>query len=194
MDMIVTKPAAPHREGESDDALMARVAARDTAALKLLADRHAQLPWRIAYRMLADSAEAEDVAQEALLRLWQYADRWQAGGPGVAAWLTRVATNACLDRLRRRRFTSDEAVPERADESALADEAIEEDEVRKAVAECIEALPDRQRAAIVLTYYEERQNKMAAEILAMQLKAFESLLLRARAALRGCVEGKGVAG
>jgi RNA polymerase sigma-70 factor (ECF subfamily) len=144
--------------------------------------------------MLADSAEAEDVAQEALLRLWQYADRWQAGGPGVAAWLTRVATNACLDRLRRRRFTSDEAVPERADESALADEAIEEDEVRKAVAECIEALPDRQRAAIVLTYYEERQNKMAAEILAMQLKAFESLLLRARAALRGCVEGKGVAG
>jgi len=192
--MIVTKPAAPHREGESDDALMARVAARDTAALKLLADRHAQLPWRIAYRMLADSAEAEDVAQEALLRLWQHADRWQAGGPGVAAWLTRVATNACLDRLRRRRFTSDEAVPERADESALADEAIEEDEVRKAVAECIEALPDRQRAAIVLTYYEERQNKMAAEILAMQLKAFESLLLRARAALRGCVEGKGVAG
>jgi RNA polymerase sigma factor (sigma-70 family) len=194
MDMIASKPAAAIMEGESDDALMARVAARETAALKLLADRHAQLPWRIAYRMLADSAEAEDVAQEALLRLWQYAERWQAGGPGVAAWLTRVATNACLDRLRRRRFTSDEAVPERADESALADEAIEEDEVRKAVAECIEALPDRQRAAIVLTYYEERQNKMAAEILAMQVKAFESLLLRARAALRGCVEGKGVAG
>jgi RNA polymerase sigma factor (sigma-70 family) len=193
MDMIASKAVAPDMDGESDDALMARVAARDTAALKLLADRHAQLPWRIAYRMLADSAEAEDVAQDALLRLWQYAERWQAGGPGVAAWLTRVATNACLDRLRRRRFTSDEAVPERADESALADEAIEEDQVRNAVAECIEALPDRQRAAIVLTYYEERQNKMAAEILAMQVKAFESLLLRARSALRGCVEGKGVA-
>jgi RNA polymerase sigma-70 factor (ECF subfamily) len=194
MTMIASKPAALKIEDESDDALMARVAARDTAALKLLADRHGQLPWRIAYRMLADAAEAEDVAQEALLRLWQFAERWQVGGPGVAAWLTRVATNACLDRLRRRRFTSDEAVPERADESALADEAIEEDEVRKAVADCIEALPDRQRAAIVLTYYEERQNKMAAEILAMQVKAFESLLLRARGAMRGCVEGKGVAG
>jgi RNA polymerase sigma factor (sigma-70 family) len=178
--------------GESDDALMARVAARESDALTLLASRHAELPWRIGYRMLADSAEAEDVAQEALLRLWQYADRWQAGGPGVAAWLTRVATNACLDRLRRRRFTSDEAVPERADESPLADAAMEEDEVRKAVADCIEALPDRQRAAIVLTYYEERQNKMAADILAMQIKAFESLLLRARGALRACVEGKGV--
>lgn len=178
---------------ENDDALMARVAARDTDALRLLADRHAQLPWRIAYRMLADPGEAEDVAQESLLRLWQFAERWQAGGPGVAAWLTRVATNACLDRLRRRRFVGDDAVPERADESPLADEVIEEDEVRQAVADCIEALPDRQRAAIVLTYYEERQNRMAAEILAMQLKAFESLLLRARGALRSCVEGKGMA-
>jgi RNA polymerase sigma factor (sigma-70 family) len=177
---------------DSDDALMARVAVRDTDALRLLADRHAQLPWRIAYRMLADASEAEDVAQEAMLRLWQYADRWQAGGPGVAAWLTRVATNACLDRIRRRRFASDEAVPERADSSPLADEMMEDDEVRQAVADCIEALPDRQRAAIVLTYYEEQQNRMAAEILAMQIKAFESLLLRARGALRACVERKGV--
>uniref|UniRef100_UPI0026076BC2 sigma-70 family RNA polymerase sigma factor n=1 Tax=uncultured Sphingorhabdus sp. TaxID=1686106 RepID=UPI0026076BC2 len=120
------------------------------------------------------------------------AERWKAGGPGVTAWLTRVATNACLDRIRRRRFAADDAVPERADESPLSDEALEEDEVRSAVAGCIEALPDRQRAAIVLTYYEERQNRMAADILAMQIKAFESLLFRARASLRECVEGKGV--
>lgn len=177
---------------ESDDALMARVAARDAAALRLLADRHAEIAWRIAYRMLNDAAEAEDVAQEAMLRLWQFAERWQAGGTGVAAWLTRVATNACLDRIRRRRFVGEDAIPERADESPLADEAIEQDEVRSAVAGCIEALPERQRAAIVLTYYEERQNRMAAEILAMQVKAFESLLFRARASLRDCVEGKGV--
>jgi RNA polymerase sigma-70 factor (ECF subfamily) len=186
--------AAKALSSESDDELMARVAACDSNAFRLLADRHAALPWRIAYRMLADRAETEDIAQEALLRLWQHADRWQAGGSGVAAWLTRVATNACLDRLRRRRLVGDDAVPERADESPLADAVIEQDEVRTAVAECIEALPDRQRAAIVLTYYEERQNQMAAGILNMQLKAFESLLFRARASLRGCVEGKGVAG
>ncbi len=179
---------------ESDDALMARVTMRDSDALRLLADRHADIPWRIAYRMLNDAAEAEDVAQDALLRLWQYAERWQAGGPGVAAWLTRVATNACLDRIRRRRFVGDDTVPERADESPLADEVIEQDDVRSAVAACIEALPDRQRAAIVLTYYEERQNRMAADILAMQIKAFESLLFRARGTLRECVEGKGVTG
>ena len=189
---MIAQAAMSVSESESDDELMALVALRDGAALRLLADRHAEIPWRIAYRMLADPVEAEDIAQEAVLRLWQYADRWQAGGSGVAAWLTRVATNACLDRIRRRRFVSEDAAPERADHAMLADEMIEEDEVRAAVAACIEALPDRQRAAVVLTYYEEQQNKMAADILAMQVKAFESLLFRARASLRDCVEGKGV--
>lgn len=177
---------------ESDDQLMARLVQRDSEALRELSERHAQLPWRIAYRMLADAAEAEDVAQEAMLRLWQNADRWKAGGSGVAAWLTRVATNACLDRIRRRRFVSDKAVPEHADESPNADQYLEADEQCRAVAECIEALPERQRAAVVLTYYEEQQNRHAADMLAMQVKAFESLLFRARSSLRGCIEGKGV--
>jgi RNA polymerase sigma-70 factor (ECF subfamily) len=177
---------------QSDDALMVRVALRDASALRLLADRHAALPWRIAYRMLSDRAEAEDVAQEALLRLWQAGSNWKPGGSGVAAWLTRVSTNLCLDRLRRRRFTSDEEAPDRADAAPLADAEIEGDEVRAAVINCIQALPERQRASIILTYYEERANQSAAETLAMQLKAFESLLFRARAALRSCIEGKGV--
>ena len=177
---------------DSDDSLMARVAKRDSGSLRLLAERHADIPWRIAYRMLGDPTEAEDVAQEAMLRLWDNAEKWQAGKAGVAAWLTRVATNLCLDRLRRRRFTSDEEAPEQIDETPLADAHIEADETRSAVVECIEALPERQRAAIVLTYYEEEPNSQAADAMDMQLKAFESMLFRARASLRGCVEGKGV--
>ena len=186
------KAPAPEAVNESDDALMARLAARDRDALGLIAERHARLPWRIAFRMLGDPGEAEDVAQETLLRLWQHADRWQPGGSGIAAWLTRVATNACLDRLRKRRWVTDEAVPERIDDAPLADDRIEVDQMRAAVAACIDALPDRRRAAVVLTYYEEQQNRMAAEILAMQLKAFESLLFRARTSLRACIENKGV--
>ncbi len=178
---------------DSDDALMARLAVRDADALRLLSERHASVPWRISYRMLGDAGEAEDVAQEALLRLWQHADRWQPGGAGVAAWLTRVCTNLCLDRLRRKRFLSSEAVPERTDDAPCADMRIVSEQAQAAVKHCIESLPDRQRAAIVLTYYEERQNQMAAGILAMQLKAFESLLFRARAALKACIEGKDIA-
>lgn len=177
---------------QSDDELVARIAARDHGAMRLAADRHAQLVWRVAYRMLGDAAEAEDVAQESLLKLWNHADRWQAGGTGIAPWLKKVTVNQCLDRLRRKRFTSDEKVPERADETPLADRQIEAGEAGQAVKDCIEALPDRQRAAVILTYYEEQPNQGAAESLEMQLKAFESLLFRARASLKGCVERKGV--
>ncbi len=168
----------------SDNALMEQAGLRDAAAFRLIVERHQQRPYRIAWRMLGDQTEAEDVAQDALLRLWSNAPSWQAGGSGVAAWLTRVATNLCLDRLRRRRFTSDEDVPERADEALLADAQIMVAERQATAAAAIATLPDRQRAAIILTYYEEQSNQVAADVLNLNIKAFESLLQRARTALR----------
>ncbi len=167
-----------------DDTLMARVALRDGEAFRALVEGHAAKAHRIGWRMLGDATEAEDVAQEAMLKLWEQADKWQAGGAGVGAWLNRVATNLCLDRLRRRRFTSGEEVPERVDESPLADALMDEAAMRLKTMTAVQALPDRQRAAIVLTYYEDCSNMAAAEILDMNVKAFESLLLRARQALK----------
>jgi RNA polymerase sigma factor (sigma-70 family) len=177
---------------EGDDALMARVAQRDGAAFRLLIAAHAQRPHRIAWRMLGDAIEAEDIAQEAMMRLWEHAAKWQVGGAGVSAWLARVATNLCLDRLRRRKFASDEAVPERVDDSAGADEMIDETRARARTMAVVHALPDRQRAAIILTYYEDQSNIMAAQMLDMNVKAFESLLLRARTALRSALGGERV--
>lgn len=167
-----------------DDAVMARVLRRDASAFRSVVEDNALMLQRIAYRMIGDAAEAEDLAQEALTRLWQHAARWQAGGPGIAAWLTRVTMNLCLDRLRRRRFASDEAVPERADEAPLAPAQIEAEQQRQRVVAAIAALPDNQRAAIVLTYYEDQSNAAAAATMDMNIKAFESLLLRARGALK----------
>jgi RNA polymerase sigma factor (sigma-70 family) len=175
-----------------DDALMVQVAARSAEAFRMLAGRHAAVPQRVAYRMLGSAAEAEDIAQEAMLRLWDSAPRWQAKGPGVAAWLRRVATNLCLDRLRRRKFQSDEEVPERIDEAPLADALIDQARVTAKTRHAVGALPERQRAAIILTYYEDCSNMAAADALQMNLKAFESLLLRARAALRRHLEEQGV--
>jgi RNA polymerase sigma-70 factor (ECF subfamily) len=176
--------AEPVVNDPNDDRLMALVAARDGAAFRILIERYQQRPYRLAWRMLNDATEAEDVAQEALLRLWSHAGQWRAGGPGVAAWLARVATNLCLDRLRRRRFASDEAVPDRADPALLADAMMDEETMRTRTIAAIQALPERQRAAIILTYYEDQPNAAAAEMLEMNVKAFESLLLRARTALR----------
>ena len=163
---------------------MRRVAARDGQAFRQLVERHAARPHRVAWRMLGDEMEAQDVAQEAMLRLWRDAAGWRPGGAGVAAWLTRVATNLCLDRLRKRGRTSSEPVPERADEAPLADALIEGEQDRARVIAAMQALPEHQRAAVVLTYYEEHSNADAASIMEMNIKAFESLLLRARRALR----------
>lgn len=178
-------PATP--QSADDDTLMARIAVRDAEAFRVLVDKHAGKAHRIAWRMLGDPVEAEDVAQEAMLKLWEQADRWQAGSAGVGAWLNRVATNLCLDRLRRRRFASDEDVPERVDETPLVDARMDSEWMRRRAMQAVQSLPDRQRAAIVLTYYEECSNLAAAEILGLNIKAFESLLLRARQALKAAL-------
>ena len=175
-----------------DDAAMARIAARDALAFSRVVEGNAAMLHRLAYRMIGDGAEAEDVAQEALLRLWASAERWRPGQAGIAAWLTRVAVNLCLDRLRKRRFASDEEVPDRADDAAGADELVEAEKLRRATVAALNDLSERHRAAIVLTYYEEFPNAMAAEALEMNVKAFESLLLRARGSLRAALAARGL--
>ncbi len=175
-----------------DDAMMARIARRDAVAFSHVVDLHAERLHRIAWRMIGDAAEAEDVAQEALLRLWSQASGWKAGRSGIAAWLTRVAMNLCLDRLRRRRFASAEPVPERADESPAADALLDAERLRAQAVAALGAVSERHRAAIVLTYYEELPNHAAATAMDMNLKAFESLLFRARTAMREALAARGL--
>ncbi len=178
----------------SDESLMHRLAQRDAQALAQLAERYAHIPWRIACRMLDDISEAEDIAQEAMLKLWNIQGGWDASGSGIAAWLTRVATNLCIDRIRRRRTVSGDNLAEQADEAPLADTNIEKDEMRAAIIDCIQRLPERQRGAVILTYYEDQPNRDAARAMDMKIKAFESILLRARLSLRKCAEAMGIGG
>lgn len=182
--------------GEGDErALMARVGMGDAKAFERIVARHLPMLHALAWRMLGDASEAEDVVQESLVKLWVNAKGWQPSGGGLGAWLRRIATNACLDRLRRPRALSDEGLPERADETPLADSLIDTERRRTAVQAAILSLPDRQRAAIVLTYHEGVSNAEAASILGIGVKALESLLVRARQGLSqhlarlGLVEG-----
>lgn len=185
---------APPAAGSSGDAaLAARLAARDSAVLREVIAQHGGVLHRIAYRMTGDAHEAEDIVQEAMLRLWDHAPKiaarhpvgsQAAGALKLGGWLQRVVTNLAIDRLRRARRLSGEEVPDAEDEAPLADALIEAGERDRSARALIAALPERQRAAIVLTYYEELSNAAAAEALDMNIKAFESLLLRARTALR----------
>lgn len=177
--------------GLDEAALLARVAARDGAAFRQLVEAHAPVLHRVAWRMTGDRHEAEDIAQEAMLRLWDQAPRWADGRQSLTAWLRRVTINLAIDRLRRGQRITGSEVPDRADDAPLADVALEADQQAARARALIAALPDNQRAAIVLTYYEELSNAESAAALDMQVKAFESLLLRARAALKAAFAAAG---
>ena len=169
---------------ELDDALVGEVACGGANAFAVLVDRHSPALFRVAWRMLGSTAEAEDAVQETFTKLWSQASGWKAGGLGAGPWLHRVCVNHCLDRLRRRRHVTDCEPPERADPAAIADAGLVAEETRALARQAIMRLPERQRAAIILTYYEELPNAAVADILDLNVKALESLLVRARQALR----------
>ncbi len=184
----------PERQTDEEQALVARIGRGDQIAFRMLVDAHARRLHALAWRMLMDGAEAEDVVQESFARLWTGAARWRAGSGSVGGWLHRVCTNLCIDRLRRRRFWADEEVPDMADDRVAATEAIDARRLDDAVAAALAALPDRQRTAIVLTYHEHWPNAEAARMMGLHVKAFESLLLRARTALRRSLAAQGFDG
>jgi RNA polymerase sigma-70 factor (ECF subfamily) len=168
---------------DSDEALMARVARGDERAFQLLARRHVPAMLGIARRILGNAAEAEDVAQEALMRVWTHAPRWQPLAL-FRTWLTRVVVNLCLDRKRRAPWVELEAAGDIVDPSPGATEKVETEERERMVAAAIDRLPARQRSAIMLTYGEGMSNAKVAEILETSVSAVETLLVRGKQNLR----------
>jgi RNA polymerase sigma-70 factor, ECF subfamily len=166
-----------------DDVLIQRVAAGDPSAYRSLSERHLTAILRYCTRMLGDLAEAEDVTQETFLRLWQHAGRYEARGGKPTTWLYRIAHNLCIDRIRRRRPADDSAL-ERQASSDRPSGLLLRKRVAVEVQAALAALPERQRAALVLCHYEGLTNPEAAAVLGCRLHALESLLARARGSLR----------
>jgi RNA polymerase sigma-70 factor, ECF subfamily len=183
-DRVVDEPAA--LDERSDERLMALVALADHAAFRVLGERHLPRVQRIAWRMLGDSSEAEEVAQEALLRVWVHAPRFEAGrGARFSTWLYRIVLNLCRDRRRRRRpWLSLGAAAEVADPAPHPLARLSEAEETERVGAALAALPERQRTAVMLSYYERLSNAEAAETLGIGVMALEALLVRARRRLR----------
>jgi RNA polymerase sigma-70 factor, ECF subfamily len=170
-------------DADSDEALMARIGRGEQAAFAVLARRHAGLCAALATRVLGNRAEAEDVAQEALLRVWTNAPRWQPVAK-FRTWLTRIIINLCLDRKRRAPWVALEAAGELTDPGRDPAAQYESDEAERQLADAIGQLPVRQRAAIVLVYREGMSHAEAAEILDTSVSAVETLLARGKTTLR----------
>lgn len=174
---------------DPDEGLVRGVAADDAASVQALIDRKLPRVSALANRMLNDPAEAEDVAQEAFLRVWRQAPRWRYGAAKFDTWLHRVVLNLCYDRLRRRREQPTAEPPERVDPSEGADRKLESDQASRRVQAALADLPVRQREAIVLHHYQELSNIDAAAVLGVSVEALESLLSRGRRALRNSLKG-----
>lgn len=164
--------------------LLQAIANGDAGAFRTLTDLHLPRVLATARRLLGDASEAEDVSQEAFLRLWRDAANLQVGAYGVSPWLSRVAANLAIDRLRaRKRLEVCDELPEMpvaADQLAI----LREQDLSGRVLEAMDALPDRQRVALTLFHFEERSQREVAETLAITEEALESLLARGRRKLR----------
>ena len=169
---------------DPDTDLVARVGRGDRAAAQALMARHLPGMMRLARRMLASQAEAEDCVQDAFLKLWTHAGRWKPGRAKFETWLYRVTLNQCYDRLRKKPALGLEAAAEVADLAPAADAVLEAAAVADEVQAALRTLPERQRAAVLMCHYQGRNNIEAAEILGVSVEAMESLLARARRTLR----------
>jgi len=166
-----------------DWSLMARTGEGDRVAFRLLLERHGPASLRLATRCLGTAGQAEDIVQEAFLRVWREAPRWRPQAR-LSTWLYRVVVNLCTDQLRKPRSESLDLVPEPPDEREDAETALHGRQVGALVERTLAGLPERQRQAVALCYYEGMTAAEAAEVLDLSPSAVEALLHRARRSLR----------
>ena len=172
-------------------ALLVRYAEGDEAAARLLTAQLSPRAFGHAFRVLGDGAEAEDVTQEALMRLWKIAPQWRTGEAKVSTWLYRVVANLCTDRLRKRRGGVPlEDIAEPADPAESAEAKLQRGAREDALQTALDALPERQRQAVVLRHIEGLANPEIAEILDIGVEAVESLTARGKRALTALLSGQ----
>jgi RNA polymerase sigma-70 factor, ECF subfamily len=184
---IDSSPATPRPVAETrtdEAALVAAVGKGDGQALRLLMTRHLSSIASVARRMLRDDAEAEDVTQEAFLRLWRSSATLEIGPGGVRPWLRRVVSNLCLDRVRGRgRISVVEELPE-VPEPATQLANLESRDTQRRVESAMQKLPDRQRLALTLFHFEGMSQIEIGQLMGVSDEAVESLLSRARRQLK----------
>lgn len=174
-----------------DGALLVAFANGDAEAARELAARLLPRTLSQAQRMLSDRAEAEDVAQEAMMRLWRIAGEWRQGEAQVSTWLYRVTANLCTDRLRRRRRSVPlDAVAEPLDGAPSAVARMHTEARAKALSDALAQLPPRQAEAVALRHLEGLSNPEIAAVMEIGVEAVESLTARGKRGLAAILAGR----
>jgi RNA polymerase sigma-70 factor (ECF subfamily) len=175
-------------EDLSDEALMAAVSARQQRAFRILMGRHMQRAIRVAQRIVRDADEADDIGQEAFLRVWSRANSFDPDIARFTTWLYRIVLNLAFDRSKRQPLAPiDEAVDVHTNGPGPV-ELLIADEERRILEQAMAGLSERQRGAIALFHMEGLSGEESAHAMNLRAKAFESLLGRARATLKENVQ------
>lgn len=177
-----------HREARDED-LMARIAGGDRLAFDVLAKRHLNRVYAITRCMVKAQADAEDIAQDVFTRLWVYGPRWKEDKAAFTTWLYRIVVNCCHDHMRKnKKHQGGELDENTAGAEPDGEQRYAETERNEKVKAALQALPERQRMAVMLCYFEGMTNPEAAAAMDMHIKALEGLLVRARRAMKGMLE------
>lgn len=169
----------------SDDELLGLIASDREDAFQALVERHVDRGYAVAYRILQNGPDAEDVVQDAFLQAWTRRDVWQSGRAKFSTWLFRVVSNRCIDLLRKPKAETVDELPELEDSSINQSQGLEQQEATELLEQAMMKLPDQQRVALVFSYNESMSNGEIAEIMDTTISAVESLLKRGRQNLRG---------
>lgn len=174
-----------------DDALLIAYANGDQDAARDLAARLLPRVLGQATRMLSDRTEAEDVAQDAMMRLWRIAPEWRQGEAQVSTWMHRVVANLCVDRLRKRKGgVALDQIAEPADDTPSVVERMQMRSRMQALSAALAKLPGRQGEAVALRHLEGLGNPEIAQIMDISVRSVESLTARGKRALTALLAGK----
>jgi RNA polymerase sigma-70 factor (ECF subfamily) len=187
-DPVGPQPGSARPAVSEDAGLTERIARKDHSALSQAVAERFPAVFAVARRMVGSDADAEDIAQDVFLRLWRKPPDLSAGKASLATWLYRVTANRSIDWLRRKRPGPLEEADDVPAHEAAPDIAAAGTQVARLVDEALRSLPDRQRLALTLTYYQGLSNIEAAQVMATSVDALESLLSRARRRLRKDLE------
>lgn len=178
-----SKSNAAANDTEQD--IAARIAGGDEAAYSSFVKGRARYYYNVAYRVTLNRQAAEDVVQNAFIKLWEKRSSIQADG-NLVAWLYRVVVNLAIDDKRRLKFSELHENFEGTDGAAEEEQKDITNKINKTLA----TLPPRQRAAVMMVYYDGIPQKEAAETMGINLKALESLLSRAKIVLKEKLVGE----
>lgn len=177
----------------SDEGLMERIQQRDHRAFSLLVERRTDMFYGAAYRMVMNVQEAEDIVQEAFLKLWDKPKNWKSGkGAKFTTWFYRVVMNISLDKLRKYKKTESHLIEEIESQNISQEKEMQMDQEQKALNQALKELPENQLMALNLCFYDELANKEAATVMGISVKALESLLMRAKAGVKNHLYREGI--